>query len=406
MQTSTVLAVILTNCLLTLSASTQPQPHELKLIVPLHKYSIESSLRCEDRVVASANGTSQVDMLFVMSRIANETLENNRSLIQYKSMVRQLHQLDLNTRFQKIIIHLPTPNRTFKQVTDEIDQYIRYFKPNFGGMFLDDGGEEFDSDVMDYLKFQVIDSQRLNSNDLFISNRIFTGAPANISGNFWSPRLVYEFTCATWLASSSSPNKLRANLAIMIRDCASTSEMERAVDKAFVYQVGYVFVTNDSEWRSLPDYFDQQIAYIAERNNQTINSSREISFTNWIISAFVIFVCLVLVALLALTLVFIFMELKKLVHSRKQRVKLERRPIYNEYALPNIIVSNEEENNEEKEKFETNEIFKEEKKQTQSDSSSYKKKKSKKNRYSLQPSGSMRNGMAKCSSLQSISENQ
>lgn len=246
----------------------------IKLLVPLFIDPNNSDTRWK----IIENASSQVNLITVIHPGNTTGQQPDDHDSNYRSVLTNLKQTYTKNGGSHLIGYIFTGNGTtpIDQVTKSIDAYFSWPESyRVDGIFLDEASENltllaYYQHIYNYTKSLFGNSSLVVTNtginfplDYICSshaNKECVGLRATDIG------VTFENTSDAWMNYTLNYyTKLisKSNLAVLVKNCSSSVDMKRAIDKAVNSNVGYVYVTDQLDWGSLPRYFQEQVDYVA-----------------------------------------------------------------------------------------------------------------------------------------------
>ncbi|MCP4366638.1 MAG: hypothetical protein GY797_00780 [Deltaproteobacteria bacterium] len=168
--------------------------------------------------------------------------------------------------------------RDIQEVEADVDIYNQYFDIN--GIFFDEVANS--SDKLDYYEklYHYI-------NNLSHLDKIFLNPGTTIGSDYFS-----QLPDATIVISENTSNKSTyqpddalqtypaERFAMLIHTVTDVETMKSSIDAALQHNIGYVYLTNDTmpnPWDTLPEFWNEEIEYIASKNSESVADTPDAS---------------------------------------------------------------------------------------------------------------------------------
>lgn len=187
----------------------------------------------------------------------------------YQQGIKDLHQAKV-----KIVgyVYSNYSNRDLQAVKSDIDLYLNYF--NVDGIFIDEVAStkeklDYYQQIYQYIKskskqHQVILNPGTDLDEIYLRQPV-----ADIAVIFENYQREWKKYHPPTYIKNYSPQ----HFAVLVHTTANSKLMKSTLDRAAKYQLGYIYVTNDSTdtpnhnpWDSLPSYWHKQVEYIQKIN--------------------------------------------------------------------------------------------------------------------------------------------
>lgn len=253
---------------ITLSAQISQSRHssKLQILLPLYIYPnwYDRDKYLWKQVVLAAQKVSIVAIIN-----PNNGPDRSPPNSDYQQGIKDLHQAKV-----KIVgyVYSNYSNRDLQSVKSDIDLYLDRF--NVDGIFIDEVTSTKDKldyyqQIYQYIKskskqYQVIINPGTDLDESYIRQPV-----ADIAVIFEN----YQREWKKYQPPTYTKNYSPQHFAVLVHTTANSKLMKSTLDRAAKYQLGYIYITNDSTdtpnqnpWDSLPSYWHKQVEYIQKIN--------------------------------------------------------------------------------------------------------------------------------------------
>ncbi|MCP4371179.1 MAG: hypothetical protein GY797_24150 [Deltaproteobacteria bacterium] len=247
-------------------------PKKLKLLIPLYSYPTwynKPAYIWDD--IAEANTLVPITAIINPGNGPGQGIPN----ADYQKGLEKLRETGVTILGY---IHTSYGDRKIEYVKADVDIYNQYF--NINGIFFDEVANN--ADKLDYYEelYQYV-------KNLSHLDKVFLNPGTSIDESYFN-RLPDATIVISENASDTFLEKLQEDMrsypversAMLVHTVPDVEKMKAHTDVAVNNNIGYVYVTNDimpNPWDTLPDFWQEEIEYIASKNSESVADNPDAS---------------------------------------------------------------------------------------------------------------------------------